>query len=345
MKQIHRYILANFLVTLFFSIFFGVFLFFLSDFFGHLSSFLKNSVGIYAIAKYYFFYTPFVLYYSAPLIFALSNLITLGYMSMRNEIIVMRSSGISIFKISMPILLLSLIFGILMFASDELVVSRGLDKAYYIKEAEFASPVVKNVWDKKSDMFINISSLNTKSHMGMGVKIYFVNNHLYRVIYADKIKIEKNRIVLNNVEDIKIDKKETINRLNSLALNVKIKVEDFLQSPQKTDYSLKELIYYVKQSNDKPYYYSILMFKVFYPLSPFVLTFLSLVFVLRITPRKSDFVKNVFFGSITFIFFVGSFAFITSMGKMSIIHPISSVVIFMLFWLSVSMYNLLKLGV
>ncbi len=306
---------------------------------------MKNDIGVYIIFKYYFYYTPFMLYYSAPLIFALANLIALGFMSVRNEIIVMRSSGIGIFRISSPILILSLVFGLFMFFADESVVGRSLDKAYYIKVVKFGSKTISNLWSKKGDMFINIEKLNTKTDEGKNVKIYRVNGTLKQVIYAKDVLLKNNKIVLKNVEIVDMDSKYTKKNYKEKELNIALKDSDFLHSPQKSGYSLKELVHYLQNAKDRDYYMSILLFKLFYPLSPFILTLLSLVFVLKITPRKDDFIKNIFFGGISFIIFTGSFAFIVSMSKMSIVNPLFSVLIFMLFWLSISVYNLLKLGV
>ncbi len=325
--------------------FFSFLMFFLSDFFGHLSSFLKHSVSFYSIIKYYFYYTPFVLYYASPLIFALANLITLGFMSMRNEIIVMRSSGINIFRISAPILILSIIFGGLMFLSDEYVVGRSLDKAYYIKSVEFGSSKVENLWSRKGDFYINVAKLDAVKSVGYNVRIFDIDNALKSIVYAHSIEFKKNQAVLNEVEIV--DMKKTAQRrfLKTKTLHMNLGIRDFLESPQKNDYSIKELLFYITHSSDRSYYLSILMFKVFYPISPFILTLLSLVFVLRITPRKSDFIKNVFFGGIIFVTFIGTFAFIISLGKLSIVYPITTILIFLLFWLAISVYNLLKLGI
>jgi lipopolysaccharide export system permease protein len=345
MKQIHRYIFLSFLNVLFFAVLFSILLFFLSDFFGHLASFLKNSVGFYSIVKYYFYYTPFALYYSAPLIFALANLITLGFMSMRNEIIVMRSSGINIIKICAPILILSLVFGIFMFIADDVLVGKSLDRAYYIERVDFEGGNLKDLWNKSGNFFINVGRLNIKNGVGEDVKIYNIKDSLGYVIYAKKMLMEKKDVVLKDLEIIYTKSPDVKKSFKEKKLGIALNARDFLQSPQKNGYDLKELIEYIGSSKDKSYYMSILLFKIFYPLSPFLLTLLSLVFVLQITPRKSDFIKNVFLGGITFIVFVGSFAFITSMGKLSIVNPVMSFVIFILFWIGVSVYNLLKLGI
>ncbi len=319
-----------------------VLIFFLSDFFGHLSSLLKSSVCIYSIAKYYFYYTPFVLYYFMPLIFALSSLVTLGFMSMRNEIIVMRSSGINIFKIALPILLLSILFSFFMFLSDGFIVGKSLDKAYFVKTFEFNKNYGRDIWFHKSNLFINVDYLNINKKTASNVKIYELeNNSIRSVIYAKELKIEDKSIILEkvHVENVKNLSKEKL--LDKLKMDVELKNSDFVVSPEKSDYTMSQLWKGIKSAQNSSL--SIFFSKVFYPLSTVVLTLLSLVFVLRITPRKSDFVKNVFLGGVSFIIYIGIFELLISMSKLSIIQPIS-IVVFMVLWIVVSVYNLLKLG-
>ncbi len=346
MKRLHKYILYNFLNTFVFSLIFMVLLFFLSDFFGHLSSFLKNSVGIYVLIKYYFYYMPFILYYLFPLIFALSSLIALGFMSMRNEIIVMRASGINIFRISFPILILSFLCAVFMFFSNEYVVGKSLDRAYFIKTFEFNKRATRNVWIKKGNLFISAKKIEIKNGRAYGIGIYeVVNDIIKKTIVAKSMSIDKNNIILNGAYIVDMNNPTVKQVRNRIVLNIKIKKSDFVKSPQRSSYSIKDAWNGMKKSKNRNFYVSVFLSKLFYPLSTVILTLLSLVFVLKIIPRKSDFIKNVFLGGMTFISYIGLFELFVSMGKVSIVQPIIIIPLFMLLWLIFSLYNLLKLGV
>jgi len=346
MKRLHKYILYNFLNVFVFSLIFMVLLFYLSDFFGHLSSFLKNSVGIYVIAKYYFYYTPFILYYLSPLIFAISSLVTLGFMSMKNEIIVMRASGINIFEIAYPLLVLSFLFGILMFFSNEYVVAKSLDRAYFIKKFEFDKNRVSDIWIKEGDLFINAKSMGLKSKTAYGIKIYRVkNDDIKEVISAKMMKMKKTGVLLNNATIVNMKNPAVKQIKKDIYLKITIRKNDFVKSPQRSSYTIKEIWNNMKNVKSRRFFAALFMSKLFYPLSTLILTLLSLVFVLKTTPRKSDFVKNVFLGAISFIIYVGMFELLVSMGKMSMIQPVLTIALFMLLWLVFSVYNLLKLGV
>ncbi len=346
MKRLHKYILYNFLNVFIFALVFTVLLFYLSDFFGHLSSFLKNSVGVYVLVKYYIFYTPFILYYLSPLIFALSSLITLGFMSMRNEIIVMRASGINIFKISYPLLILSLLLSVLMFFSNEYVVGSSLDKASFIKTFEFNKNTAAGIWIKKGNLFIKTGTIDIKTNTAYNIEAYeIVKDNIKKIIRAKSMKIEKNGVLLYGVLETDIDNPTDKQFFKTLFLNIKIKKSDFVKSLEKNDYSFRQIWENMKNSKDKDFYTSVFMSRVFYPLSTLILTLFSLVFVLKITPRKSDFIKNVFFGGITFIAYIGIFELLVSMGKMSMVQPVWTISLFMLLWLMFSVYNLFKLGV
>ncbi len=346
MKKIHRYITYNFLIILFFSIVFSLMLFYISDFFSNISSILQNSVSVFSVIKYYFYYTPFIIYWSMPIIFALASLISLGFLSMKNEIIVMRSSGINIFRIASPVILLSLLFSVLMFVSGELVVDNYINKAFFIKHFEFSNKTNGNFWTKNGNFYINASRLNIKEKTAYGIKLYKIKNSISESIYSDSMKMEKNDIILHNASVSNIQNPSDKKFYKTLKLNLSLDMDHFIKSPEGANLSLGELFKNIKTHPENGYYYkSIISFKIFYPLSCFVLTLLSLVFVLKITPRKSGFIKNVFLGGVLFVVFVGFFEVINSMGKADMISPVLSIVVFMLFSIVVSMYNLFKMGI
>ncbi len=348
MKKIHRYVAGNFVSVLIYSTVFFVFLFVLSDFFGRLSRFLKYSVPFKDIALYYLYYTPFILYYFTPFIFALSALITLGVMSLRNEIIVMRASGINIFRISVPIFVLAVLTALLMFFANEYVIGSSLDRAYFIKVFRFSSTNRSAVWLKKENMFIRAGTVNLSRAIARDVRIYVLDdNSIKRVIYAKRMLLGR-RVKLEGVRivDIMMGSRPKIETRRSMQLDFGIEVSELVKSPSKSSYSFSELLHLLKKDNkNRNYYLSLLVSRILYPLSVPVLLVLSFVFVLRITPRKSDFIRNVFFGSVMFLAYIVFFEMLVSMGKISMVQPVVAMVLFVLLWIVFSVYNLLKLGV
>ncbi len=347
MKKIHKYVLSNFVAVLLFTTVFLVLLFVLSDFFGRFSTFLKNGVSIYTIAEYYIYFTPYVLYYLTPFIFAFSSLLTLGVMSMRNEIIVMRASGINLITISKPILLLSLLSGLLMFFANEYLVGKALDKAYFIKTFEFSSRTPHRVWTESGNYIFRIGDIDLRSHTAGNLTLYRVKNgRIESVLDAKEAIFKKGRVILKDVKVVYLTSRFKQMYYKKLILKVNLDFKSLVKSPQKSSYTFNDLLSILKKHpKQERFYQSLLVSKLLYPLSPLVLFMLSLVFVLKTTPRKSDLVKNLFVGALLFLAYIALFELLVSMGKISMIQPVVTLVLFVLSWLSVSVYNLLKLGV
>ncbi len=115
MRIIDRYILKSAL-----GIFFGcligfLFLYIIIDLFSNLDSILKMHVNILLLVKYYASFMPIIFVQVTPIACLLSTLYTFGKLNRNNEIIAMRSSGLSIFQISKTMIIFGIIVSVLVF--------------------------------------------------------------------------------------------------------------------------------------------------------------------------------------------------------------------------------------
>ncbi len=347
MKKIHRYIAKNFVVTFVVVLLFTVLLFILSDFFSRLGTILKSSVPLKYIIEYYIFYTPFVIYFSLPFIYGLSTVISLGYLSFRNEIIVMRSSGLSIFRISLPVFFFSAFVALVMFWGKENFVNYGLDRANFIKSRYFEDKNLKMEWLQVGNVFIRAQNIDEKDKILYGVEAVYVKrgfSGIKRVLMCRRAVFKKRRVIFFDgyFKNYPFIKKHLFAKMEIEANKPFVSL--ISTSKLKEPY-LKDMLKKLKKGVDKDYYLSLVLFRFLYPLSCVILSLLALVFVLKITPRKSGFIGNVFLSGVVFLVYIASFQVVVSMGKYSMINPVLSIMIFMLFWVAVSLYNLLKLGI
>src|SRR4029077_15752424 len=72
------------------------------------------------VVNYFRFLTPYLLYQLAPLGALVSVLATLGVMSKNNEIVACKASGISLYRLAMPLLLAGLTLAATMIIFDDL---------------------------------------------------------------------------------------------------------------------------------------------------------------------------------------------------------------------------------
>ncbi len=347
MKKLHRYITENFLFVFFTVLVFTTFLFILSDFFTKLGVILKSSVPLKYVFEYYLFYTPFVVYFSLPFIFGLSVVISLGYMSFRNEIIVMRSSGLSIFKIALPVFIIAFLVAFAMFLSKELFVNYGLDRASLIKQYYFKKEKNSTVWLKVGNFFISAKGVDVNKKVIYDVEAYKVDNefsNFLKLLHSKKAEFLNDKLVFINGfwSSVPLGEKH---RFKQFTIKSKKPFVSLISISKFKEPSLLALLGGLRSAKDKNYYLSMLLFRFFYPLSCVLLTLISLVFVLKITPRKSGFISNVFLSGVVFLSYIATFQIVITMGKYSMVEPIFSLVIFMLFWIAVSLYNLAKLGI
>ena len=94
-------------------------------FFELLSDIVKNHIAMFRVFTYLFFLTPQLIYDSAPISVLVAVLITFGILTKHNEITAFKASGISLYRLAIPVLALALLLSGGLFAFDH----------YYVPEA------------------------------------------------------------------------------------------------------------------------------------------------------------------------------------------------------------------
>lgn len=84
------------------------FLFEAFTFFELLDDIARHHIAFFVVVNYFRYLTPYLLYQLAPLAALVAILVTLGVMSKNNEIVACKASGISLYRISIPVLLAGL---------------------------------------------------------------------------------------------------------------------------------------------------------------------------------------------------------------------------------------------
>jgi LPS export ABC transporter permease LptG/LPS export ABC transporter permease LptF len=88
-------------------------------FFELLRDIVKNHVAISLVAKYLVNLIPFLVYNMLPVTVLLTVLVTFGLMQKANEITAMKASGISIYRITVPVLVMSAMLAAGLFGFDQ----------------------------------------------------------------------------------------------------------------------------------------------------------------------------------------------------------------------------------
>ncbi|MFC1485946.1 LptF/LptG family permease, partial [Candidatus Latescibacterota bacterium] len=122
MRIITRYVLEEFWTFLMFSVLAFIAIFVLVDAVEVLDTFIDERIGAHLIVLYYFFYLPYIIVLTIPVAMLLTTMFSLGRLVSDNEIIAMKSSGVSLYRILLPLYVFSLVVGMVVMLFTEYVV-------------------------------------------------------------------------------------------------------------------------------------------------------------------------------------------------------------------------------
>jgi len=113
MKIIDRYLVKQFLQTLFFAILAFTLLFVLIDMMENFDDFIDQNVPTNIIIQYYLVFVPEMVRLMTPVAVLLASLFTAGKMSNLNEMTAMKASGISLYRFMAPFLITAVLISLL----------------------------------------------------------------------------------------------------------------------------------------------------------------------------------------------------------------------------------------
>jgi LPS export ABC transporter permease LptF/LPS export ABC transporter permease LptG len=96
-----------------------IFLFEAFTFFELLDDIAKHRIPFITVVDYFRYLTPYLLYNLAPLAALVAVLVTLGVMSKNNEIVAIKASGVSLYRLSVPLLMAGVILAAGMVLLDD----------------------------------------------------------------------------------------------------------------------------------------------------------------------------------------------------------------------------------
>lgn len=112
MIMIDRYILKQFVMTLVFAILALCVIFLVVNLMENLDDFIDQKAGYNIIVQYYLSFFPEILKILTPVAMLISTLFTIGKLSTNNEITCMKSGGMSLYRMMVPLVVFSLMLSI-----------------------------------------------------------------------------------------------------------------------------------------------------------------------------------------------------------------------------------------
>jgi LPS export ABC transporter permease LptG len=118
-RILDEYVIREFLTTFFMVLSAFVLLMLVFTFFDLVGDILRNHIGLATVGAYLVNLTPSMLYQIAPLAVLIAALVTFGVLNRNSEIVAMKATGISLYRMVIPIVSISAILAVSLFLFDE----------------------------------------------------------------------------------------------------------------------------------------------------------------------------------------------------------------------------------
>ena len=188
MRILDRYIVKNVSLGYLFILLVFIGLYFIADIFTNLSDILKSKTSLLILVQYYVASLPLIFLRVSPLALLISTLYTFGELNKNNEIVSIRSSGLSIIRIAFPVIFFALFLSVATFFIQEKTLMQSQKKVNDIK-TQF---IQKNITTSHEERNLAFTS---------GDRIFFVQRFL------PKKGILENVIIFKEGADGNLEKK------------------------------------------------------------------------------------------------------------------------------------------
>ncbi len=191
-KVSDKYIAKEFVKYFLLSLITVLCLFIVIDF---INKMVRFNAPITLLAKFYLYFSFEILHQMVPLACLAGSLFTFSSLNNSRELLALFSSGVSLLRLSVPVLfLVGIICGGAFFFSDRLLpkIIQKKNYIYYVdikkKPGLFSTVKKDKIWYRLKDMIVNISTLNIDKKIAHGVSLYYFTKEwdLEKIITAKK---------------------------------------------------------------------------------------------------------------------------------------------------------------
>jgi len=200
MRILDRYLIRQFFLVLLFSLIAFWVIFLIVDLVEHLDDYIDKHASIFLVIKYYLYFTPYIVVLALPVAMLLSCLFALGQLARHNELTAMKSAGISLHRILLPLFIFSFLISLFTIVFGGVIVPITNQKMMEVKTVEIekgkgeTSLILQNVFVQGEDgRIFYLATYDTKAKMGTDVLVQkFEENRLKEQIEAKKVRWKDN---------------------------------------------------------------------------------------------------------------------------------------------------------
>jgi len=152
-----------------------------------------------AVIKYYILMAPSQIYLMIPVACLLGTIFTLSQLSRSNELVALFSSGMSLARISFPILVLVVLISSVGFWVNDRLLPRVNQQRNYVLYVEiqkrpglYSTVKTNRIWYRSGNVLFNIKTLQADKGLAQGLTMYFFDNswRLIQMITARDVSLQ-----------------------------------------------------------------------------------------------------------------------------------------------------------
>ena len=181
MRLLDKYIIKEYLRFFVITSVSFIALYLIVDFFEKIRMFLSNSASLTQIASYFLFSIPLIISLILPAAVLLATLMTFSSLSKFSEIIAMKANGISLYRMSMPVLIFAAIVAVSLFYFSEIITPSSIQKAEHIVIAEVQKQKTlgffkqNEIWYHGEKAIYNFKMFDVTKDTLRGIVINYIN--------------------------------------------------------------------------------------------------------------------------------------------------------------------------
>jgi len=233
---------------------------------------------------------------TAPFSILMATLLTLGLLSRNSEITAMRSCGVSLLRISLPMLALGLLASLLLLVNAELVVPKSYERMDYIervairKQGVYAVFKRNNIWFRSEAMIVQARLFDPQEKTLKGVVVWTVDRSMNPLgrIDAESAEFRSGVWTLKNavLKEFNNGAGLTMRSVPAMDIALNLKVDDLKVLDNSADnLSYRKLKEYADNLSRGGYqafrYLTMMHTKLSAPFAAFVMVILGIPFALR----------------------------------------------------------------
>lgn len=284
-----------------------------------LRDFIDNQVPVGSIIEYYVYFGGWVIKSFLPMFVLIASLFSVSILARRNEILAMKASGLSLYRIALPLLLAVAFLSVGHFYYNEYVFPPANQRRLEIKEftiekkSRRATTNVTNIYRQiESGYFYTIGQFNVERMEGTDVKVYrTADDRLRSIVTAERIYYRDHEWVIHDgqIRMFPDTAGNSYREFEEMVLpGIEEKPEDFAKRIGKPeDMGLEELQQYIDlmKRTGGPYVREAvdLGIKYAFPATSFIVVLISIPFASN--PRRGGLAVSISVGAlISLLYFV-----------------------------------------